>query len=363
MIMRGINFGAGPAMLPESLLTEVRDEMLNWQGTGMSVLEIGHRSPECTRLLKEAEDLFRRLLSIPDDYHVLFIGGAARTHFGMIPCNFLDNKRKAGYLQTGLWSEMALEEAGKLGFAYCVASGKSNGYTTVPSQEEWVFQKDSAYIYYTPNETVNGLRLSVLPKHEDIPLIADMTSCLLTEPVSVADFDMIFAGAQKNIANAGLTVVIIKEQWLNSITNPSIPTMYDYRTFARSGSLYATPPVFNCYLAVKMLQWIENQGGVQALYEQNCEKAKRLYDYIDSSEMYQSRVEPSYRSLVNACFFLKDVSLEDRFLRQASERGLLALKGHRMVGGLRASMYNAMNLAGVNCLIDFMNDFAKEHGV
>lgn len=360
---RPYNFGAGPAMLPEPLLIEARDELLDWKGSGASIMEIGHRTPEFTALMQHAEETLRRILHIPQNYHVLFMGSAARTQFGMIPINFLGSHQKGAYLLTGIWSEMAYEEARKLKSAYSVASAKPSGYTCIPSESEWSIQENTTYLYYTPNETVNGLRLPTVPKSAGIPLIADMTSCLLSEPINVTDFELIFAGAQKNIANSGLTIVIVRDSWLKKIENSPIPTMFDYRTFAESHSLYATPPTFNCYLADKMFQWVENQGGIEALYKQNCTKAKRLYDYIDSSDFYSCKIVPEYRSLVNVCFTLVDPSLEDIFLKQASETGLIALRGHRLVGGLRASMYNSMPVEGVDYLIRFMRHFAEEHAV
>ncbi|MDX1838244.1 3-phosphoserine/phosphohydroxythreonine transaminase [Legionella taurinensis] len=358
---RGYNFGAGPAMLPEPLLVEAQNEFLDWQGTGMSVMEAGHRTQEFDTLMKRAESNLRQLIGIPDNYHVLFMGGAARTQFAVIPMNFLGKKQFGGYLVTGIWSEFAFDEAKKLKAAYCVTSGKSEGFTTIPSADQWEIKKDSTYIYYTPNETVNGIRLPDPPKTHGIPLIADMTSCLLSEPIHVADYDLIFAGAQKNIANSGLTLVILSDRLLESINDPALPTMLDYRTYSESHSLYATPPTFNCYMADKMFQWILDEGGVEVLYQRNLEKAKRLYSYIDSSDFYQCKIDPPYRSIVNVCFSLAHSALEELFLTQAKTRGLLALKGHRFVGGLRASMYNSMPMAGVDALIQFMSDFAKEH--
>lgn len=360
---RGYNFGAGPATLPESLLIEAQQELLDWQGLGMSVLEIGHRTPEFTELMQQAKLALIQLLNIPQDYQVLFMGGAARTQFAMIPLNLLNPKEQAAYLITGIWSDMAYAEAQKLKQAYCVSSNQDNGYTSIADQKTWHIKQDSGYFYYTPNETVNGIRVPFIPQTHGIPLIADMTSCLLSEPLDVSQFDLIFAGAQKNIANAGLTIVIIKTSLLNKIRDQAIPTMLDYRTFAQTDSLYATPPTFNCYLAYKMFQWIAKQGGIGVLYQRNCEKAQRLYNYIDASDFYQCRVEAHYRSLMNVCFVLAKPELEQPFLSQAKSRGILALQGHRTTGGLRASLYNAMPLEGVDYLIEFMQDFVKDQGV
>lgn len=361
MMTRGYNFGAGPSMLPESILRETQEELLNWQNLDMSVLEIGHRTPEFMALMEQTEQAFRELLKVPANYHVLFLGGAARTQFSMIPMNLLATGEQSGYLITGLWSSLAYQEAVKIKQAYCVASDEENGFIKVPSSEKWQIKKNTKYLYFTPNETVNGVRFAKIPTISGIPLIADMTSCLMSEPITVSDYGLIFAGAQKNIANAGLTLVIISDELLNSLPDNVIPTMFDYRTHSSTHSLYATPPTFNCYLAGKMAQWVQAQGGVEALYEINCAKASKLYDYIDSSGFYHCKVSEEARSLVNICFSLADANLEELFLAVAKTRGLYALKGHRTVGGLRASIYNAMPMEGVEYLIKFMRDFAKEH--
>lgn len=358
---RGYNFGAGPAMLPESILLEAQAELLNWQNLNQSVMEIGHRTPHFTELMIEAEQTFRELLHIPQNYHVLFLGSAARTQFAAIPLNFLSENQQAGYWITGIWSKMAYEEACKLKQAYCIASSEANGFIQIPAQSEWQIRAKSAYVYCTTNETINGVRFTAPPKIAGVPLIADMTSCLLSEPINISDYGLIFAGAQKNIAPAGLTLVIIRDELLKTIQEKTIPTMLDYRTHCSEKSLYATPPTFNCYLAAKMFRWIKQQGGVDALYQQNCKKSAALYQYIDSSSFYYCPIAQESRSLVNICFFLANQPLEELFLSQAQAKKLYALKGHRLVGGLRASLYNAMPMAGVDCLIDFMQHFAKEH--
>ena len=356
---RGYNFGAGPAMLPEALLLEAQAELLNWQGTGMSVMEIGHRTEEFIQLMDEAELLLRSLLAIPDTYHVLFLGSPARLQFGMIPLNFIKEEKHAGYLITGLWSSLAFEEAKRVKKAYSIASSEKNSFLSVPPESEWTFQENTAYLYYTPNETINGVRSAAMPKQATIPLVADMTSCLLSEPIDINDYGLIFAGAQKNIANAGLTIVIVRKEWVDTINNNSITTMLDYRTHTTNKSLYATPPTFNCYVALKMFQWIKQQGGVLALYETNKKKASKLYEFIDSSSFYRCKVAVKDRSIVNVCFTLPTQDLEDLFIKKAIDNGLFALKGHRTVGGLRASMYNSMPMEGVELLISFMENFAK----
>lgn len=360
MNKRAFNFGAGPAMLPESLLKEAQAELLDWQGLGMSVMEIGHRTPEFSKLMEETEQQLRDLLKVPDNYHVLFLSMAARSQFAMIPMNLLGPDQEAAYLVTGTWSALAYEEALKIKKATCVASSEANYYTCVPAREHWQIKPDSAYLFYTPNETIHGVRVASPPDVGAIPLVADMTSCILSEPLDISKFALIFAGAQKNIANAGLTLVIVRDDLLGKITSQPIPTMFDYRTYAQTHSMYATPPTFNCYMANKMFSWIKNQGGIEALYEINRLKAATLYNFIDNSDFYVCPVEKKDRSLMNVCFRIKDHNIETAFLAQAKKQGLLALKGHKQVGGLRASLYNSMPMAGVDALLGFMTTFMKD---
>lgn len=357
---RGLNFGAGPAMLSEDILLAAQSELLNWQSLGMSVMEVGHRTKEFIQLLENTKQLFKSLLHIPDNYQILFLGGAARLHFSMIPLNFLDEDRLGGYLVSGIWSELAFQEAKKLKNAYCLGSSEADGFITTPSIDYNLIEPKTSYIYFTPNETINGNRFKNPPKTNSIPLIADMTSCLLSEPINVSDYALIFAGAQKNIANAGLTVVIIRDDLASTIHDSKIPTYLDYRTHIEHDSLYATPPTFNCYLALKMLEWIKKQGGVEVLYQQNLKKSASLYQFIDASSFYNCKILPEHRSLMNVCFNLAKPELEELFLKQAAENGLFALKGHRTVGGLRASLYNSMPYQGVEALIKFMEKFAKQ---
>lgn len=361
MTSRVFNFGAGPAMLPESVLKEAQVELLDWHHLGVSILEVGHRSSEFSALLNHAEQSLRELLSIPQNYHVLFLGGAARTQFAMIPMNLLHPEEQAGYLVTGTWSHMALAEAQHLKSAYCIASDEENGYKTIPDPKHWFLKENTSYVYYTPNETVNGVRFPYVPKTKGITLIADMTSALLSEPIDINNYGLIFAGAQKNIANAGLTIVIIRDDLLDRLPDPPVPTMLDYKIQAEHHSLYATSPVFNCYLANKTFDWIKEQGGVEEIYRLNCQKAEKLYHYLDNTDFYVTSVDPKVRSIVNVCFSLKNEKLENDFFRLAQLRGLYALKGHRLVGGVRASLYNAMPMAGVDALIEFMSEFAKEN--
>lgn len=349
MARQGYYFGAGPAVLPESILLEAQSALLDWSNAGVSILEVGHRSVAFMALLKQAEADLRELLVIPQNYHVLFLGGAARMQFSMIPQNLLSaSKTQAAYIVSGMWSSMAFEEAKRLGSA---------AYVIEPGE---VCQANTAYVYYTPNETVDGVRFADIPDTHDVPLVADMTSCLLSEVIDVSRFGLIFAGAQKNIAPAGLTLVIIRDDLLDITPRCVVPTMLDYRVHAKHSSLYATPPVFQCYMAAKMFKWIKTQGKVKALHQVNIQKAAKLYAYIDASADYQCMVsDVKLRSLMNVCFVLKNQKHEADFLEQAEARGLRGLKGHRVKGGIRASLYNAMPMEGVDALIKFMDDFSK----
>lgn len=360
---RAYNFGAGPAMLPESVLLEAQAELLDWRGLGMSVLEIGHRTPEFMALMEEAQALLRELLAIPKDYHVLFLGGSARMQFAMVPMNLLSHQQEAGYLISGIWSAMAYDECRRLKHAYCVASTEAGGYKQSPGPLSWQLQDNTGYVYYTSNETINGVRFEEQPQFGDIPVVADMTSSLLSETLNIADYGLIFAGSQKNIAPAGLTIVIVRADLLKKPTEYPIPTMLDYRTHVANNSLYATPPTFNCYMALQMFKWIKAQGGVAALQQLNKQKAAKLYDYIDASPLYECLVDKKSRSIMNVCFTIVRSELEPIFVTRAAQVGLLALKGHKTVGGLRASLYNAMPMAGVDALLDFMQDFAEAYSV
>lgn len=355
------NFGAGPGMLPEVVLKEAQDELLDWQGKGLSILEIGHRTKDFVSFMHKMEETLRKLMRIPSNYKVLFLGGPARLQFAMISLNFLHKNEKAGFIVSGIWSDLALQETLKLKDAYTVASSKENSFSSIPLEDTWQIQENSKYIYYTPNETINGVSFQKVPQVKNIPLIADLTSCMLAEPIDITKYALVFAGAQKNISGAGLTIVIIRDDLLNIVPDEVIPTMLDYRVHIENNSLYATPPVFNCYLAEKTFNWINAQGGVEKIYEMNKQKAKILYDYIDSSSVYYSVVTKENRSIINICFYLHKKELEEKFLIQAERCGLYALKGHRKVGGFRASLYNAMPKEGVEKLVQFMDKFAKDN--
>jgi phosphoserine aminotransferase len=352
---RGYYFGAGPAMLPDEILLQTQQDLMNWNDTGVSILEVGHRTEAFMQLLAETETLMRQILNIPEQFAVLFLGGSARLQFGAIPENILEKHQKAAYIVTGTWSELAFEEAQKLypEKSYCIASSKHQNFTDIPDDFEKI-QENTQYLYFCPNETIHGVRFTPPPALNHLPWVADMTSCIFSEPVDFQRYGLIFAGAQKNIANAGMTIVIIRKDWLEATPESTIPTMMDFRVHAKHQSLYATPPTFNCYLANLMMKWIIKQGGVQKLYEVNQLKAQTLYAFLDASEDYHAMVAPRARSLMNVCFTTQDEIKDTALLEQANQEALYGLKGHRVLGGLRASLYNAMPLAGVEELIHFL---------
>lgn len=344
---RPFYFGAGPAHLPEEVLLDVQAEWLNWQSTQLSILEIGHRTPQFEARMASLTSLFRSVLNVPDHYHVLFMGLPTRAHFGLIPQHFLNPNQQAGYWLTGHWSNLAYQEAQKLKQAFCI-------------EGEWT-NKNPAYVYFTPNETIEGVRFQPSLKEVTFPVIADMTSCLFTEVIEVTDYAMIFAGSQKNFGAAGLGVVIIEDQFLNTVKELRLPTYLDYRTYAKTHSMCVTPPVFNCELTFKMLEWMQSQGGLNVLAAQNKHKAKCLYDYIDSTDFYINRIEKQARSRVNVTFFLKNRALEGLFFAEANAHGLIGLQGHRSQGGVRVGLYNAVSNEAVDQLIIFMKTFASRN--
>lgn len=354
-------FGAGPARLPPALLQRAEKALYNWEGLGLSILEVSHHHPAFLACLEEAKHNLAELLQIPKDYSILFLGGSARAQFGMIALNFINKEQEAGYWITGHWSLMAYQEAAHLKKAYVIASNEAEAFLTLPPERTWQIKKNSAYLYCTANETLMGLRFQKPSLDPTFPLISDMTSSLLTEPIEVSDYALIFAGAQKNIAPAGLTLVIIKNTLLEQIEEQGLPKALDYREQVNTKPFYATPPVFNCYMAAEMFMWLKEQGGIAKLYEENCKKAAALYTYLDNSVFYETKVEKKARSLVNVCFNLRKPNLEPLFLNQAAERGLLGLKGHAKVGGIRASIYNAMPFEGVLALLEYLEDFEKRY--
>lgn len=356
---RGINFGAGPSALPEALLEEAKNALWDWRGQGMSILEIGHRTEPFKQLMAEARQDLRDLLAIPKDYHILFLGGSARVQFSMIPMNFLRDEKKADYLITGAWSEIAYREAQKYGRPQCVASGESMHYRAIPARETWQLDEEAAYCYYTSNETLTGVQFHTIPQTlSHVPLVADMTSDLFSQWIDVSRFGLIFAGSQKNIAPAGLTLVIVHENCLSQAML-STPSVYHYALQSEQQSLYSTPPVFQIFMASCMFKWLKKQGGIAAIEKNNRIKAALLYDFIDKSDFYYNMIPTHCRSRMNVSFSLTDVTLEKIFLEKAEAAGLFALKGHASVGGFRASLYNAISIAHVNALLTFMADFER----
>jgi phosphoserine aminotransferase len=352
---RGYYFGAGPAVLPDEILKKAQQDLWTWKDTGVSILEIGHRTEVFMNLMCETEALLRKLLKITDDYAILFLGGAARAQFGMVPMNILQSGKRAAYVVTGTWSQMAFDEAKRLypEAAYCVANSESSAFQQPISNLEPI-QSNTQYLSFTPNETIHGNRYEPSMEYQNLPWVADMTSCILSEPIDIQRYGLVFAGAQKNLANAGMTLVIVKKAWLQQSPMSILPTMFDYRTHEKHQSLYATPPTFNCYLAYEMLRWIEAQGGVEAMQDLNQRKSNMLYDFLDSSSKYQTFVAPSIRSKMNVCFTTGDSIKDAELLKKADDAGLYGLKGHRVLGGLRASLYNAMPVKGVEALVKFL---------
>lgn len=362
MTERGYNFSAGPATLPESVLLKAQNALMNWRSTGMSILEVPHRSEYFRELLIEAEQGLRSLISIPDNYHVLFISGPARLQFSMIPMNFIGENECGGYLVSGLWSHKAWRECQRLQPTICLGSSESSRFENAPTINEDLLNENLSYVFYTPNETVNGIQIREFPKVGKVPVIADMTSFILSEPIDVSQYAMIFAGAQKLIANAGLTVVIIRDSFVDKIKHQNLPLLLDYRTHIAERSLAATPPTFNCYLASLMFEWVKERGGVSVMQDNNQLKSELLYNMIDSSQLYRCSVKPEDRSVMNVCFRLNKPDLESLFIDMAAKDGLLSLKGHHLAGGIRASLYNAMPIEGVQKLLNFMAQFEKEYG-
>ena len=357
---RVYNFSAGPAVLPEEVLKQAREEMLDWQGSGMSVMEMSHRGKEFMSIAAQAEADLRELMAIPDNYKVLFLQGGASSQFSMVPMNLLRDKASADYLNTGSWSKKAIAEAKK----YCdvnVAGETPSGEFTVPATDSLKLNPDAAYLHYTPNETIQGVEFPYLPACGDVPLVGDFSSTILSRPVDVSKFGVIYAGAQKNIGPAGLTVVIVRDDLIGGAAEGT-PAMFDYKVQADGESMYNTPPTYSWYLAGLVFQWLKRQGGLSAMAKINQRKSSALYAAIDNSGFYNNPVEKACRSWMNVPFTLADAELDARFLSEAGEAGLVTLKGHRSVGGMRASIYNAMPEAGVQALIDFMADFERRNG-
>ena len=359
---RVFNFGAGPATLPLAVLERARDELVDWRGSGMSVMEMSHRGKEFIGIAEKAESDLRDLLGIPAEYKVLFLQGGATAQFAMVPINLLRGRGTADYINTGEWSKKAIKEAGKFCRVNVAASSEASKFTTVPAQSGWQLSPDAAYVHYTPNETIGGVEFHDIPDVGQAVLVADMSSTILSRPIDVRRFGLIYAGAQKNIGPAGLTIVIVREDLIGQVLLGA-PTMFDYKIQADNGSMYNTPPVYAWYIAGLVFEWLKELGGLHAMAEINERKAQKLYTYIDSSNgFYRNPVDRKYRSWMNVPFTLLDPALDDAFLKGAKAAGLLQLKGHRSVGGMRASIYNAMAEEGINALVHYMQEFRNKQG-
>ncbi len=359
---RVYNFSPGPAALPEAVLQQARDEMLDWQGAGMSVMEMSHRGKAFMSIAAQAEADLRELMGIPQNYKVLFLQGGASTQFAMVPLNLMSRTGKADYIKTGSWGKKAIAEGKRYGEVNVAADTGADGpFTSVPAQADLALTEDASYVHYTPNETIEGVEFPYVPHTSGVPLVADMSSTILSRPVDVTRFGIIYAGAQKNIGPAGLTIAIVRDDLIGNALEQT-PAMLDYQIHAYADSMYNTPPTFGWYLAGLVFQWLKGQGVLAGMAEINERKAKTLYGAIDKSDFYANPVDPGCRSWMNVPFTLADAELDNVFLKQAEDAGLHTLKGHRSVGGMRASIYNAMPEAGVQALVDFMAEFERTHG-
>jgi len=358
---RVFNFSAGPAVLPEEVLAQAAGEMLDWHGSGMSVMEMSHRGKEFIAIAESAEKDFRELLKVPKNYKVLFLQGGATLQFGMVPMNLLGEKKSADYIYTGEWSKKAIKEANRFCEINIAASSEGKNFTFAPEQSTWQLDPKSAYVHYTSNETIGGVEFHWIPDTGKVPLVADASSHILSRPLDVSKFGLIYAGAQKNIGPAGLTIVIVREDLLGQAM-PGTPSMLDYKVHAESGSMSNTPATYAWYIAGLVFQWLKAQGGLAGIEKKNIAKSKLLYDFLDSSKFFKNSVRKSDRSRMNIPFTLADSKLDGEFLKGAEARGMVQLKGHRAVGGMRASIYNAMPIEGVKRLVEYMREFEAKRG-
>lgn len=357
---RVYNFSAGPAVLPEEVLREAADEMLDYRGTGMSVMEMSHRSKAYDTIIKEAEADLRELMNIPDNYKVLFLQGGASQQFAMIPMNLMKNK-VADYIVTGQWAKKAYQEAQIYGKANKIASSEDQTFSYIPDCSDLPVSEDADYVYICENNTIYGTKFKTLPNTKGKVLVSDVSSCFLSEPVDVTKYGIIYGGVQKNIGPAGVVIVIIREDLITEDVLPGTPTMLKYKTHADNGSLYNTPPAYGIYICGKVFKWIKKMGGLEAMKERNEKKAKILYDFLDQSKLFKGTVRKEDRSLMNVPFVTGNEELDAKFVKEAKEAGLENLKGHRSVGGMRASIYNAMPIEGVEKLVEFMKKFEEEN--
>ena len=354
---RVYNFSAGPSVLPESVLRRAAEEMMDYQGSGQSVMEMSHRSKTYDAIIKECEALLREVMDIPDNYKVLFLQGGASSQFAMIPLNLMTGSGKADFIITGQWANKAYQEASRYGEAKAIASSKDKTFSYIPAWDEADFTKDADYFHICMNNTIYGTKFTTLPETGDVPLVADVSSCILSEPIDVSRFGMLYAGAQKNMGPAGLTVVIVREDLIGE-AQESTPTMFKYSIHADNDSMYNTPPCYSIYVCKMVLEWIRDEiGGLAKMKEINEKKAALLYDFLDSSKMFRGTVEKKDRSLMNIPFITGNEELDAKFVKEAAAAGFVNLKGHRSVGGMRASIYNAMPVEGVEKLVAFMKAF------
>ena len=358
---RVYNFSAGPSMLPLEVLEECAKEMCDFGGSGQSVMEMSHRSKEYQAIIDEAEATIRELMEIPDNYKVLFLQGGASSQFAMVPMNLMNKNKKADYIITGQWAKKAYKEAARYGNARVVASSEDKTFSYIPKVDAADFDKDADYVHICMNNTIYGTKYHTLPETGEVPLVADISSCILSEPIDVKKFGVLYAGAQKNVAPAGLTIVIIREDLIGNAMDIT-PTMFNYETHSENGSMFNTPPCYTIYVAGKVMKWVKKTyGGLKGMKEYNEKKAKVLYDFLDSSEMFKGTVVPEDRSLMNIPFVTGDTDLDAKFVAEAKAAGFVNIKGHRSVGGMRASVYNAMPIEGVEKLVAFMKEFEKNN--
>jgi len=354
------NFCAGPAMLPKAVMVKAQQEFLNWQNTGSSVMELSHRSDIYMKMAANAESDLRDLMSIPDNYKVLFCHGGGRGQFSAVPLNLLPEGKSADYIISGSWSEAAAAEAKNFGDINVININQElDSQSTLIDSKDWPLKPDAAYVHYCPNETVNGIEINTIPETNGVPLVADMSSTILSHEIDVSKFGLIYAGAQKNIGPSGLTIIIVREDLLGN-AHKATPCIMNYKMSADNDSMYNTPPTYGWYLAGLVFQWLKEVGGVNAIAKVNQAKAELLYQTIDNSELYLNHIDTQYRSKMNIPFWLKDESLNEQFLKESEQAGLTALLGHRIVGGMRASIYNAMPIEGVQALVTFMQEFEKK---
>ena len=358
---RVYNFSAGPSMLPLPVLEKAASELVCYGESGMSVMEMSHRSPDYEAIIKDAEAMLRKLMNIPDNYKVLFLQGGASTQFAAVPMNLIKRTGKADYAVSGQFSGKAFKEAQKLGYdVKCIATTKDDNFDHVPTITKDMVRPDAAYLHICYNNTIYGTKYPEVPEIGDIPLVADMSSCIISEPVDVSKFGVIYAGAQKNMAPAGLTLVIVREDLLD-YAEEKMPTMLEWKIMAENGSMYNTPPCYTIYMAKLVYEWILEMGGLDVMKEKNVKKAQLLYDYLDSQDYYKAPVKKCSRSMMNVTFVTGDADLDKKFASEAGKAGLKNLKGHRSVGGMRASIYNAMPYEGVEALVAFMKEFASNN--